>query len=427
MVFVLDRHKHPLMPCTEKRARLLLSRGQAVVHRRAPFTIRLRTRTRAESAVQPVRLKLDPGSKVTGWAVLREDGAQAAVLVLGELVHKPGIKAALESRRSVRRGRRNRKTRYRPPRFLNRGGDKTGWLPPSLLARIQQTTNLVRKVRRLAPVTALSTEHVKFDTQLVENPNITGVEYQQGALAGYEVKEYILERDGRRCAYCQTKDAPLEIEHIVPRSRGGSNRISNLTLACPPCNQRKGNRTAAEYGFPEVQGKTRRSLKDAAAVNATRWRLYGDLQKTGLPVECGTGARTKYQRVQHGLSKQHYFDAACVGASTPEALTIPVRYVWRWAAKGRGNRQMAQPDKYGFPRQYRSRKKMHFGFMTGDLVQGYQPKHKRSVVGRVTCRADGGFYVVQEDGKRVSFTARRTTLLQRGDGWAYTHAHLEKG
>src|SRR6266571_4294109 len=166
MVFVLDSHKKPLMPCTEKRARLLLTRRQAVVHRRVPFTIRLKTRAVRESAVQPLRLKLDPGSKVTGWAVLRE----SAVVVLGELIHKPGIKAALDSRRAIRRSRRSRHTRYRKPRFLNRvKSKKKGWLPPSLEAHVLQTTNLVCKLRRVALIAALSTEHVKFDTQLLSS------------------------------------------------------------------------------------------------------------------------------------------------------------------------------------------------------------------------------------------------------------------
>jgi hypothetical protein len=199
MVFVLDKHKKPLMPCSEKRAWQLLTRRQAVIHKRAPFTIRLKSRTVSESTVHPVRVKLAPGSKTTGFAALSSD----KVLVLGELKHKTSIKDALDSRRSLRRGRRNRKTRYRPPRFLNRGGDKKGWLAPSLVARIQQTTNAVQKLRRLLPVTEVSTEHVKFDTQLLENPDIAGVEYRQGSLAGYEIKEYLLERDGRQCAYCK--------------------------------------------------------------------------------------------------------------------------------------------------------------------------------------------------------------------------------
>src|SRR5437773_9713893 len=148
MVFVLDKRGKPLMPCSEKRARLLLVRRRAVVHRRFPFTIRLKDRCVQDSHVQSFRLKLDPGSKITGWALLQD----AKILALGELVHKPGIKHALDSRRALRQGRRSRKTRYRQPRFLNRVcRKKKGWLSPSLAARVQQTMHLVAKLRRSVP------------------------------------------------------------------------------------------------------------------------------------------------------------------------------------------------------------------------------------------------------------------------------------
>ena len=174
--------------------------------------------------------------------------------------------------------------------------------------------NATAKLQRLLPITAMSTEHVKFDTQLMANPEINGTEYQQGELQGYEVREYLLEKWGRKCAYCGAENVPLEVEHIIPKARGGSNRISNLAIACTPCNQEKNTMTAEEFGHPEVQTQARKPLRDAAIMNATRWRLFEKLKETGLPVECGTGARTKKQRIEHGLPKTHYFDACCVGA-----------------------------------------------------------------------------------------------------------------
>jgi hypothetical protein len=191
-VFVLDTQKHPLMPCTEKRARLLLERGRAVVVRLAPFTIRLKDRL--GGATQPLRLKLDPGSRVTGLALVREsetcDPDTGAVerlehgLWFGELAHRgQAIREALEQRRHYRRARRSRKTRYRAPRFLNRTR-RAGWLPPSLQHRLDTTVNWLERLRRLAPITALSQELVRFDTQALQNPDISGVEYQQGELAG---------------------------------------------------------------------------------------------------------------------------------------------------------------------------------------------------------------------------------------------------
>jgi 5-methylcytosine-specific restriction endonuclease McrA len=147
----------------------------------------------------------------------------------------------------------------------------------------------VERLRRAAPIAAISLEVVRFDTQALQNPQISGVEYQQGELLGYEVRAYLLEKWGRACAYCGTRNVPLQVEHIVPRARGGSDRVSNLTLACAPCNERKGSQTAAEFGFPLIQAQAQAPLKDAAAVNATRWALYRRLLARGLPVETGTG------------------------------------------------------------------------------------------------------------------------------------------
>ena len=282
MVFVLDRHQKPLMPCTEKRARLLLERERAVVHKMAPFTIRLKDRLVQESALQEMRLKLDPGAKTTGVAVTLEGKKGTHVPFLGEIHHKTTIKAKLDARRSLRRGRRHRKTRYRPARFNNRRR-KEGWLPPSLEARVNQTLHAVEKLRKSLPLSAISVEHVKFDMQKMDNGAIQGVEYQQGTLQGYEVREYLLEKWGRACAYCGQIHIPLEIEHIVPKSRGGSNRISNLTLACHDCNQAKDNKTAAEFGYPEIQAPAKTPLTDAAMMNATRWRLYDPLKIPGCP------------------------------------------------------------------------------------------------------------------------------------------------
>ena len=203
---------------------------------------------------------------------------------------------------------------------------------------------------RLAPVAAISQELVRFDTQLMQTPDISGVEYQQGTLVGYEVREYLLEKWGRRCASCHAKDVPLHIEHLTPRARGGSNRISNLTLACEPCNVKKGTQTAAEFGHPEVHAQARMPLKDAAAVNASRWALWRRLAALGLPLEAGTGGRTKWNRTQRDLPKAHWLDAACVGASTPELLLFDGVTVLTITAQGHGARQMAHIDGIGFPR-----------------------------------------------------------------------------
>ncbi len=257
----------------------------------------------------------------------------------------------------------------------------------------------------------------------MQNPSISGVEYQQGELLGYEVREYLLEKWDRKCAYCGKNNIPLQIEHIVPKSRGGSNRISNLTIACQNCNQKKNNMTAAEFGFPEIQAQAKKPLKDAAMMNATRWALFNKLKQTGLPIECGTGARTKMQRIQHDLPKTHYYDACCVGAKTPKELIITLQYVSIWTAIGRGTRQMCNTDKYGFPKSHRQNKKIYFGFQTGDIVKANIPKGKYigKHIGRVAVRLSGHFDIKDGQGKRIcqGINHKYCQVMQRANGWQY--------
>lgn len=484
VVFVLDKHKQVLMPCSEKRARLQLSRDRAVVHRMYPFTIRLKDRSAQHSFVQPLRLKLDPGSKTTGIAIIREleigkkeitgkslenntktktnteidvttqtkqnPVTTATAIFLGQLEHKANIKDQLDSRRASRRSRRHRKTRYRPPRFLHRTRQK-GWLPPSLEARVQQCKHLVHKLRQLCPITSLSTEHAKFDTQLLQNPNIKGVEYQQGTLQGYEVKEYLLETFKRTCAYCggAGKDPILEIEHVVPNQPRtgpkGSNTISNLVIACQTCNTEKGNLQPQEWlthllkskrKLDQIRAKKlsvvlkqlKKPLREAAFMNATRWKLYQTLIHTGLPVECGTGARTKMQRLQFGLPKQHYFDALCAGSSLPNQLQIKTSYIQIWSAIGRGRRQMARVNKYGFPVTHRKNQKQHFGFQTGDLVSAnvLKGKYQGQWTGRVAVRSSGYFDLKDATGKRIcqGISYKFCRMMQRHTGWQYSKEQL---
>lgn len=291
MIFVLNKNKQPLSPCHSAVARKLLKDGKAVIHKKYPFTIRLKELKTSESKAE-FRLKIDYGSRHTGLAIL----SGSKVVWLAQIQHKTNIKSNLDSRRAMRRTRRNRKTRYRQARFNNRKR-KDGWIPPSLQSRVDNIRNWIIRLQKLCPLTNISYENTKFDTQLMENPDISGIEYQQGELLGYEVREYLLEKRGRRCAYCGAENVPLEIEHIIPKIRGGSNRVSNLTLACRDCNQAKGNMTAEEFGHPEVYDLVKTPLKDVAIVNATRWKVYDALNNIKLPIECGTGARTKMNRI----------------------------------------------------------------------------------------------------------------------------------
>jgi 5-methylcytosine-specific restriction endonuclease McrA len=418
-VFVLSSDKKPLDPTSPAHARKLLRAGQAAIYRHYPFTIILKDRAAAESVTHAHAVKIDPGSKKTGVALVNQAGR---VRWVGEIEHRgQQVREALLSRRQLRRARRSRTIRYRPARFDNRRR-KDGWLPPSLESRIANVVTWVGRLQKLAPVESLALELVKFDTQLMESPEISGAEYQQGELAGYELREYLLEKWGRKCAYCGATDTPLEMEHLTPKSRGGSDRVSNLTLACHPCNQAKGNQTAAEFGHPEIQAQARQPLKDVAAVNASRWVIYRRLQVTGLPMECGTGGRTKYNRATLGLPKAHWIDAACVGESGASVQINPALRPLAIRATGHGTRQMCRMDKFGFPRTSAKRVRRAHGFRTGDLVRAVVPSGKKAGthVGRVAVRASGSFDIKTPRGVVQGIGWKHCRLLHRADGYAYT-------
>ncbi|MEQ9371803.1 RNA-guided endonuclease IscB [Coleofasciculus sp. F4-SAH-05] len=429
-VFVINQNKEPLSPCHPAKARKLLSCGKAAVWKRYPFTIIMK-----QEVKNPVnrehRLKIDPGSKVTGLAIL--EGSR--VLFGAELTHRgPAIKATLESRRAIRRGRRNRKTRYRKPRFNRKR--PIGWLAPSLQHRVDTTLTWVNRLRKLAPISSISMELVRFDTQRLNNPEIAGIEYQKGELFGYEVREYLLTKWNRQCAYCGASGVPLQVEHIHPKSKGGSNRVSNLCLACQPCNIKKGTQPIKQFiaSKPDILQrileKAKRPLKDAAAVNSTRWALYHQLAATGLPVETGTGGMTKFNRTRLGLPKTHWLDAASVGQSTPENLITRNINPLVIKATGHGNRQMAQINKFGFPRQkkdgshsVRTRTKEFHGFKTGDIVRAIVPtgKNQGTHVGRVTVRASRVFDLTTVKGKLQSINWKYFELIWKADGYTYVH------
>ena len=215
----------------------------------------------------------------------------------------------------------------------------------------------------------------------------------------------------------------MQVEHIVPRDRGGSNRVSNLTLACEPCNQKKGNQTAAEFGHPKVQDQAKQPLRAAAAVNTTRWALWRALNELGLPLETGTGGRTKYNRARNGYPKEHWVDAAAVGESG-EAVRIYLDHrPLLVKANGWGNRQMCGTDKHGFPIRHRTRVKRHFGFQTGDMARAEVPtgKYAGVHVGRVATVRPSGWFDLKPSttGKRFSVNYKYCHPLHRADGYSY--------
>ncbi len=428
---VLDKRGNALMPCHPARARQMLRAGRAVVARHTPFVIRLKDRVGGD--VQSVRVCEDPGSKTTGIAVVREvasengDGPTRVVLFKMELTHRGDvIHKQMGQRSSRRRRRRLTNLRCRPARHSNRASSRRkGRLPPSLNHRLDTTLSWTRRLMRWCPVSAISVERVRFDTQLMENPEISGVEYQQGTLAGYETREYVLEKWGRSCAYCDKENVTLNLDHVVPRVSGGSNRPSNLVPACVPCNRKKNAQRVETFlakdpkRLARILAGLKAPLRHAAAMNSTRWALDRELRALGVPVEAASGGRTKWNRARFGVPKTHANDAVCVGhvggVIGADAQTLYVRCM------GRGDYQRQLTDAYGFPRGVpkTTAKRVH-GFGTGDIVRATLPrgKFKGNHVGRVAVRVSGQF-AIWSRGERVDTKWKNCSVMQRSDGYRY--------
>ncbi len=422
-VLVIDTEKRPLNPIHPAQARQLLRNGLAAIFRKFPFTIILK-QSRPEIPVQPLRVKIDPGAKTTGIALVNDSTGE--VVFAAELEHRGfEIKKSLLSRRQLRRSRRNRKTRYRQPRFDNRKRPE-GWLPPSLMSRVCNIETWVKRLSKYANITDISQELVKFDTQLMQNPEIAGNEYQQGTLAGYETRQYLLEKWGRDCVYCGKPGLKLQVEHIQPKAKAGSNRISNLTLSCSSCNLKKGTQDIKDFlkkdpeRLKKILAQAKKPLTDSAAVNATRFKLLETLKTTGLEVQTGSGGLTKFNRTNLELEKTHWIDAACVGKSTP-TLSIKGIKPLLIKANGHGTRQMAGTDKHGFPTRHRTSQQIHFGFQTGDIVKAVVTKGKKVgiYVGRVLCRASGSFDISTQKGRVAGINHKYCLPIHKKDGYAY--------
>jgi 5-methylcytosine-specific restriction endonuclease McrA len=410
-VFLLSGDKTPMNPIHPAHARELMEKGKAAVFRMFPFTLIMK-RVVEKIVTYPLSLRIDPGSKFTGISLVNN---RDEVIWGMELQHRGlAISDALSTRSAVRRGRRARHTRYRQARFLNRTRPK-GWLAPSLMHRVLTIEAWVKRLIKFSPVAEIRQELVRFDLQQLENPEISGIEYQQGTLLGYSVREYLLNKWSRKCTYCQVENVPLQVEHIKPKASGGSDRISNLCLACDKCNQKKGTLDIKVFlaSKPEllkkIQSQLKTPLKDAAAVNSTRWALFNRLKLADLPVSTGSGGETKFNRFRLGLPKTHWLDAACVGVV--DTLKILITKILRVKATGKGTRRLCRMNGLGFPCS-KPRAAYNHGWQTGDIATGM------GVTGRVVVQSATRLEI-RVSGKRIGGKLDRFKCLHRKDGYSY--------
>ncbi len=350
-IYVQDKNGKPLDSTNPARARKLLDKDRAKVAQREPFTIKIIDREKENSYTKDVTLGVDAGYKKVGFSAINEDEE----LISGVLELRNDISKKLEQRANYRRTRRSRNTRYRKPRFDNRKKEKS-WLAPSIRHKLSSHIKLVNRLKEILPITKVIVEVAQFDQQKMQNPEIEGIKYQQGTLQGYNVRNYLLEKFNRQCVYCGKENVPLEVEHIIPKSRGGSDRVSNLTISCHNCNQEKDNQTAKEFGYPEVQNQAKETLKSTAFMNIVRWKIVNKLN-----CDYTFGHITKKKRIEQDLEKNHFNDAFVIAGGKSQKRCKSIKAI----INRRNNRSLQTNRKtYGI-----SVRKQKYSLSPGDLVK----------------------------------------------------------
>ena len=336
----------------------LLRHGKAHVVSRVPFVVQLDYDS--TTYTQDVSLGIDAGSKHIGVSASSEKKEMLAAQV--EL--RSDIVKLLSTRRELRRNRRNRKTRYRKARFDNRK-KKVGWLAPSVEQKIEIHLKVIRLVHKLLPVTKTTIEVAQFDTQKIKNPEINGDEYQQGEQMGFwNVREYVLARDGHKCVHCKgkSKDPILNVHHLESRKTGG-NSPSNLVTLCETCHR--------DYHRGEFELKIKRgnSLRDAAVMNIMRWAVYERAKKEFGNVHLTYGYITKHTRIENEIVKTHAADAFCI-AKNVHAMRLSSFFMCRCVPRHTRALHVANPKKGGIRRNtIASHKIGNSNFQRFDMVR----------------------------------------------------------
>lgn len=412
MVYVLNQDGQPIMPTVNHaKVRVLLKKGRAKVIKRCPFTIQLLYP--CDNKTQRISLGVDAGSKHIGIsATTKGDNTGARVLYEADVTLRNDIVELLSTRREMRRARRNRKTRYRKARFENRRkGD--GWLAPSIREKIDTHLTVIANVHKILPITKITVETAQFDIQKIMNPEIQGTEYQQGEqLDFWNVREYVLWRDGHKCQCCKgkSKDKVLNVHHLESRKTGG-NAPNNLITLCEYCHSQyhKGN-----IKLPKTV-KRGASFKDASFMGIMRWAFYNKLKEIYPNVHMTYGYITKNTRIKHNLPKDHFIDARCI-SDYPEAVYPWCKTIVYYQKKVRCHNRQIHKMSIG-KEGYRKRNQADY------IVKGYRLFDRVKFKGRECFifgrRMSGSFDVRLLDGTKVSASAgyRKLRLLQIQQGF----------
>lgn len=386
-IYVLDIHGKPLMPTRRAgRVRRLLRDGRARIAGHAPFTVQLLYQS--TSFTQPVSLGIDTGSAHAGISAV----TGGREVYAAEVRLRTDITELVSTRREARRARRSKRSaRYRAPRFDNRRKPQ-GWLPPSVDQKVRSNVRAATDVTRFLPVTSVTVEVAQFDMQWIKDPGLTGTDYQHGEQLGFwNVREYVLFRDGHKCRCChgKSKDSVLNVHHLESRKTGGDSP-GNLVTLCETCHK------AYHDGGLTLDLARTPSLRDAAAMNVMRWAVYNRLKETlGIPVRLTYGYATKCARIAAGLLKSHVNDARCIGG---HATAEPCETVWHLRCLRRHNRKVMKSNllRSGKWKRNQAPRKIK-GFRLWDIVS------YNNTPAYVHGRRSSGFFVVKDaEGRTVS-------------------------
>lgn len=339
MIYVRSKKGKALMP-SERGGRIgyLLRHGKAHVVSRVPFVVQLDYES--TTYTQEVSLGIDAGSKHIGVSA----SSEKKELLAAQVELRSDVVNLLSTRKELRRTRRNRKTRYRKSRFDNRKR-KDGWLALSIEQKVESHLKVIRLVHKLLPITKTTIEVAQFDAQKIKRPDIKGEEYQQGEQMGFwNVREYVLARDGHRCVHCKgkSKDHILNVHHLESRKTGG-NSPSNLVTICETCHK------AYHRGEFELKIKRGSSLRDAAVMNIMRWAVYERAKEEFGNVNLTYGYITKHTRIENGIAKTHAADAFCI-AKNVHAIRLVTFFMCRCVPRHTRALHVANPKKGGIRR-----------------------------------------------------------------------------
>lgn len=409
----------PLMSCTQKKARILLKEGKAVIYKYDPFTIQLTYAT--GETKQDCHIGIDTGSKHIGMAITSEN----KVLFKGEIELRQDVKSNIDTKHIYRRSRRNRKTRYRQPRFLNRKrSDK--WLPPSLQNRVDHTFHWIDTFCSLVSDPILHIEVGKFDTAKMINPEINGVDYQHGQTYGFfEERYFVFARDNYTCQCCgKSKDKILQTHHIIYRSNGGTDRVDNLITVCTDCHTSKNHQKGGILYKWQEQHKKVKQYKEPPFMNTIRKRIFARYPNAHTTY----GSETTPHRKELGLEKTHYNDAITISGITnikedPKEWLLIKQFRKKKRSLHEATARKGRKEPNCFQKRNSKNTPFYRGFYLNDKVKVFG----HGQIGYITGFTSGGAYVKNVDGEYITIpnksykqvSIKYLKLLSHNNNWQY--------